>query len=296
MNWAAIGFGVAAAVCWGVAPVLSKRGFTTGGTPAVAAFMFVCIGTVGLWSLSLVVYDPERLATALTPAAVAPFVVGGVAGTGIGRLLNYYGVERLGASVNSAVVATDPVFAALLGLVALGEALTIAQLGGVLLVAGGLAVTALSGGGNRRGWPRRALVIPVGAAVAYGGGAVVRRFGLGTTTTTPIQAAAINETAALVVIGGYLYYGVDRPSAATVGLDSYLYLLAAGVVNTAGLVALFASLQAGPVVIGSTLAGTSTLVTIAIAAVVLRQVEAVTHWTAVGGLVTVVGGLLVVTG
>lgn len=296
MNWTAIGFGIAAAVCWGVAPVLSKRGFTTGGTPAVAAFIFVCIGTVGLWSLSLVLYSPARIAATLTPAAVVPFAVGGVAGTGIGRLLNYYGVERLGASVNSAVVATDPVFAALLGLLALGESLTVAQFGGVLLVAGGLAVTVLSGGGNRRGWPFRALVIPIGAAVAYGSGAVIRRFGLETTATTPIQAAAINETAALFVIGGYLYYTIDRPAAATIGLDSYLYLVAAGLVNTVGLVTLFASLQAGPVVIGSTLAGTSTLVTLAIAAIVLRQVEAVTYLTVVGGLVTVAGGLLVITG
>lgn len=296
MNHAAVGFGVVAAVCWGLAPVLSKRGFTTGGTPAVAAFVFVCIGTVGLWSLSLLLYEPDRLAAALTPAALLPFVVGGVAGTGVGRLLNYYGVERLGASVNSAVVATDPVFAALFGLLALGESLGITQLAGVLLVAGGLAVTTLSGGGNRRGWSPRALVVPLGAAVAYGAGAAVRRFGLETTATTPVQAAAVNETAALLVVGGYLSYGVDGPTVTAVGFDSYRYLLAAGVVNTAGLVGLFASLQAGPVVVGSTLAGTSTLVTIGVTAVVLRQVERVTRWTAAGGLVTVVGGLLVVTG
>lgn len=290
----AVGFGCVAALLWGLSPVLSKRGFTTGGTPLLAALALVTLGTVGLWALSAVLYGIDGVAVLLDPTAVAPFVAGGVVGTGVGRLLNYSGVDRLGASINSAGVATDPVFAAGIAVVALNESVTAVQVVGVCLVAGGLAVTVLSGGGNKRGWPRWALVFPLGAGAAYGAGAVVRRFGLLSTQVTPIQAAAINETAALVALGGYAVTRLDRTALGTVTLRSYTYIVAAGVVNTAGLVSFFLAIDSGPVVIGSTLAGMSTLVTVIGSAVLLDSVETVTPATGVGAVITVIGASLIV--
>lgn len=290
----AVGFGCVAALLWGLSPVLSKRGFTTGGTPLLAALALVTLGTFGLWTLSVALYGVDGVVALLDPAAVAPFVVGGVVGTGVGRLLNYSGVDRLGASINSAGVATDPVFAAGIAVIALNESVTAVQVVGVCLVAGGLGVTVLSGGGNKRGWPRWALVFPLGAGAAYGAGAVVRRFGLLSTHVTPVQAAAINETAALVALGGYAATRLDRTALSTVTLRSYTYIAAAGVVNTAGLVSFFLAIDSGPVVIGSTLAGTSTIVTVIGSAVLLDSVETVTLATGIGAVVTVIGASLVV--
>lgn len=286
--------GVLTAVFWGLSPVLSKRGFTTGGTPLLAALILVTFGTVGLWALTLVTHGFQTILGALTPAAAGPFVLGGIVGTGIGRLLNYSGVKALGASINSAGVATDPVFAAGLGVVALGESLTVVQILGVSLVVVGLAVTVLSGGGNKRGWPRRALILPIGAAMAYGAGAVVRRFGLLATATSPIQAAAINETAALCALGGYALFQLDSKTLTNATLDSYTYLIAAGIVNTVGLASFFVAIDNGPVVIGSTLAGMSTLMTVGASAVFLDTVETVTKVTGIGAVVTVLGASLVI--
>jgi drug/metabolite transporter (DMT)-like permease len=230
----------------------------------------------------------------LTPAATGLFVLGGVVGTGIGRLLNYSGVKALGASVNSAGVATDPVFAAGIAVIALGEGVTVVQVLGVCLVVTGLAITVLSGGGNNRGWPKRALIIPLGAALAYGSGAVIRRYGLLNTSIPPIQAAAINETAALVALGGYALFQLDRDTLTDATFNSYTYLIAAGIINTVGLVSFFIAIDNGPVVIGSTLAGMSTLVTVGSSAIFLGGVETVTRVTAVGAVLTVLGASLVV--
>ena len=290
----AVGFGCVAALLWGLSPVLSKRGFTTGGTPLLATLALVAIGTGGLWLLSLGLYGTDGLAVLMNPAAAAPFVAGGVVGTGVGRLLNYSGVDRLGASVNSAGVATDPVFATGIGVVALNESVTTVQAFGVCVVVVGLAVTVLSGGGNERGWPWWALIFPLGAGLAYGAGAVVRRFGLLSTHVAPVQAAAVNEVAAFVALGAYAVVRLDRTALGEVTLRSYTYLIAAGVVNTAGLVSFFVAIDSGPVVIASTLAGMSTLVTVAGSAVLLDGVETVTMMTGVGAAVTVAGASLVV--
>lgn len=294
MSNTAVLFGLLTAVFWGLSPVLSKRGFTTGGTPLLATLVLVTFGTVGLWVLTGITHEPQAVLDSLTLSAAGPFVLGGVVGTGVGRLLNYSGVKALGASINSAGVATDPVFAAALGIIALGESLTAVQLLGVCFVVTGLAITVLSGGGNNRGWPKRALLIPLGAALAYGSGAVIRRFGLLNTSTSPIQAAALNETAALFALCGYALFQLDRDTLTDVTLDSYTYLIAAGIINTVGLVSFFMSIDNGPVVIGSSLAGMSTLMTVGASAILLDDVETVTKMTGVGTVVTVVGASLVI--
>lgn len=293
MNSTAVLFGVVAAIFWGISPVLSKRGFTTGGTPLLATLALVIFGTIGLWTVTGLTTEFQTIRDSLTLATAGPFVLGGVVGTGVGRLLNYSGVKALGASVNSAGVATDPVFAAGLGVVALGEGIAVVQLLGVCLVVTGLAITVLSGGGNNQGWSKRALIIPLGAALAYGSGAVIRRFGLLNTSVSPIQAAAINETAALLALGGYALFRLDMDTLTGASVDSYTYLIAAGILNTVGLVSFFISIDNGPVVIGSTLAGMSTLMTVGTASVFLDDVETVTKVTIVGAVVTVLGASLV---
>jgi len=294
MSSTAVLFGLLTAIFWGLSPVLSKRGFTTGGTPLLATLALVTFGTVGLWILTGITHEFQMILNALEPAAAGPFVLGGIVGTGVGRLLNYSGVKKLGASTNSAGVATDPVFAAGLGAIALGESLSFVQLLGVCLVVTGLAITVLSGGGNKRGWPRWALIIPLGAAMAYGSGAVIRRFGLVTTPTSPLQAAAINETAALCALAGYALFQLDKDALTNATLGSYTYLIAAGIINTAGLVSFFVAIDNGPVVIGSTLAGMSTLMTVGASAIFLNGVETVTRLTVAGAIVTVLGASLVV--
>lgn len=289
----AVLFGVLAAVFWGLSPALSKRGFTTGGTPLLASLMLVIFGTIGLWILTVITTDFQVIHTALRPTAVGLFVLGGVVGTAIGRLLNYSGVDAVGASVNSAGVATDPVFAVALGIIALGESVTVVQLLGVCLVVTGIAITVLSGGGNKKGWSKRALIFPFGSALAYGSGAVVRRLGLTNTSVSPIQAAAINETAALFALGGYALFQLDIETVKSASIDSYGYFIIAGIINTVGLVSFFVSIDNGPVVIGSTLAGMSTIITVVTASILLDDVETVTKVTIIGAVVTAIGALLV---
>lgn len=294
MSSTAVLFGILAAIFWGLSPALSKRGFTTGGTPLLASLMLVLFGSIGLWTVTGITIDFYMIRDTLTPLAVGLFALGGVVGTGVGRLLNYSGVDKLGASINSAGVATDPIFAVAVGVVALDESVTVVQLLAVCLVVTGLAITVLSGGGNKNGWSKQALVFPFGAALAYGSGAVVRRLGLINTSVPPMQAAAINETAALFALGGYALFQLDIETVKAASINSYRCLIAAGIINTVGLVSFFVSINNGPVVIGSTLAGMSTLVTVGTASIFLDDVETVSKTTIIGAVVTVIGAVLVV--
>lgn len=292
MSTLAVAGGLLAAVFWGIQPVVAKRGMTFGATPLEVTSIVVTTGLVSIWGTMAVFRGPTNLFPDLAPAGYAVFLLGGFVGSALGRLANYSGVHRVGASVNSAVVYTNPLFATALALILLGEVITPSQGVGVVVVVAGLATVAVSKGGDLGGWTSRDLLFPFTAAIAYGSGSVIRRFGLSTTAATPIEGVAINETAAFLGIIGYLVFseGIIVPR---VPLRAAAYFVVSGVFGVLGVLMLFVGLDNGPVAIVVTLAGTATLVTNGLSYAVLGDLERVTRGVAIGALLVVAGVALI---
>ena len=74
-------------------------------------------------------------------ASVAGLVILGVLGTGIAYVLNYSIIASEGATVASTVTYLLPVVAIVLGVLVLGETVTVAALAGIALVLAGVALT-----------------------------------------------------------------------------------------------------------------------------------------------------------
>lgn len=74
---------------------------------------------------------------------------------------------------------------------------------GIVVVTGGLVPLTFSKGGDITDWKPRELPFPLTTAIAYGTAGVIRRFGLTATPARPLEAVALNETAALLGIGTY---------------------------------------------------------------------------------------------
>lgn len=292
MSTLAVAGGLMAAVFWGLQPVVAKRGMSFGATPLEVTTVVVTTGLVTIWGVLAVLEGSTGIAPGLEPTGYAVFLLGGFVGSAVGRLANYSGVHRVGASVNSAVVYTNPLVATLLALVFLGELITPTQGLGVVVVVAGLAVVAVSKGGDLTGWSTRDLAFPVLAAVAYGSGSVIRRYGLSTTTATPIEGVALNETAAFLGIVGYLVVrrGTIVPR---VPLRAAAYFVASGVCGVLGVLMLFVGLDNGPVAIVVTLAGTATLVTNALSYALLGDLERVTRGIVTGAGLVVLGVALI---
>jgi drug/metabolite transporter (DMT)-like permease len=286
------------ALLWGFEPVVSKRGLSLGGTPVQASLVVVLVDTsmywLGLVGRSLLQGGP--VVAPLAPGIVAVFLVAGVVGTAVGRLAVFAGVERVGASVNSAVISARPLFATVLALVFLGEPLSLSTAAGVVVTVAGLAVLSTARGGDLRGWQPRDLLFPLAAAGAFAVGNVLRRFGLTTSPATALEAVALNETAALVAVAAYVL--ARDPDHLRAPRATYGYFAVSGVITAFGLLSLFAAfaLPDGRVALVDPLVATAPLFTAVFAAVFLRDLERVTRGVVAGGLLVVVGVALVTLG
>jgi len=281
------------AVLWGFGPILDRRGMDAGGNSLQAALVVVTVDS-GLYWVALAARSWPNPLQGVTPRLVLLFTVAGLFGTALGRIFVFAGVERVGASINSAGISTRPLFATLLALGFLGEPLGPLTGVGVAVLVVGLVVLTYSKGGDVSGWETRDLLFPVGAAAVFAAGNVLRRFGFTDTGATPLQAVAVNETAALVAL---LAYAVtrDRTAVFAVPRASYRYFSASGVLTAVALLAFFTafSLEAGRVAVVDSLAATAPLFTAIFSAVLLRDVERVTRGVVVGAVLVVLGAVLI---
>ena len=285
-------FALLAAIFWGSAPVVFKKGLEAEGTSMLATIVASVVGFTLFFGLSTALYGPEESYLGLPPAGIAVFLLGGAVGSALGRLAQYAGVNRVGASVNTAVMNTRPLFASVLGVTLLGEPYSIWLAIGVVTITGGVVSLSFSRGGDIRGWQVYELAFPLAGALAYGGGNVIRRYGFTLTGSDPISAIVWNELAALLVLGGYVVgrYGRD---AFAVSARTYGFFALGSLFSSIGLLSLFVALSRGPVIIVDPLSATSPLFAALFTYLFLRRVEVVTRGVIAGAALVVVGVVFV---
>lgn len=301
----AVLFGLLAGISYGSAPILSKRAYNAGMSPIHVALASTVIATTALLTANTLLYSPSELLLVFSTTGVFIFVCGGAVGSGLGRLLSFTGIDRLGASVNTAIIGIYPVIATAFAFIVLAESITPIELLGIGLAIIGVVVISLSNGGDVSGWTYTDLLYPVTGAIAYGAVAVIRRYGFIQTPLTTIQATTLNEIAAMIVLLTYLFrvssdedVSVITPqrifSDSGLPTTAYYYLFGSAVLNTVAVGGLFASLQAGPVFIGTTLSNTSALFAIGFSVIFLRDTERVT-WVVVAGAAIVISGVILLS-
>lgn len=282
------------AVLWGFSPILSKRGMAAGGSSLQAALVVVIVDSLLYWSAMLIRQGPD-LFLSLSVDAIVVFGGAGVVGTALGRLATFTGVDRVGASINSAGISTRPLFATVLAAGFLGERVTVVTLIGIIVLVGGLVVLTTSKGGDLRGWQPRDILYPIAAAAAFGLGNVLRRYGLQTfPDTTLLEAVALNETAALLVLGAYAV-ATRREDITRAPRRTYAYLAGSGTITAVALFALYAALDRGTVVIVDPISATAPLFTTIFAGVLLSDLERVTRGVVVGATLVVLGAAIITT-
>jgi drug/metabolite transporter (DMT)-like permease len=133
---------LAAAICYGIAIPYTRRFIA--GRPGSGAAMSLCQLVVA--SAVLVVIAP--LASPALPAigqlsgtVIASVIALGALGTGVAFVLNMRNIRMIGASAASMVTYIVPVFAAVVGILVLGESLSWNEPLGALVVLLGVAVS-----------------------------------------------------------------------------------------------------------------------------------------------------------
>lgn len=218
------------------------------------------------------------------------FAFAGVAGA-LAWLTSFVGVDRVGASINTAGFNTHPLFATVVAFLLLGEKLS-AQIGvGVIIIVGGLTVIGTSNGGDRAGWSPIDLAFPLLASAAYAVSNVVRRFGLTQTDVTTFEAITINSIATLGAL--FAYAAVTRDIQLLPPKEAMRPFVLSGLFSGFALLSLFEAFNRGSVAVVSALSGLSPVFATVIAAVFLADVERVTAGIVVGVLLVVCGALLI---
>lgn len=284
-------FALLPAILWGVSPILSKRGMELGGTSLRASVVVVAVGTTTYWLVVSATSSPLAVFASLPPSTVGVFLVSG----GVGAIVwfaSYVAIDRVGASVSSAGFNTHPLFATVLALVWLDEALGPLTIAGIVVLIAGLVLIGLSEGGDVTGWRVWELVFPLSAAAAYAVSNVVRRYGLTRTSATTLEAITINSTATLVVLLAYLLYdGTEsvRPPSRLVDV----YFAGSGLLSAGALFFLFEAFDRGSVAVVSAVSGTSPIFAVLFTYALLSDIEAVTARIVAGAVLVVVGAVLI---
>ncbi|WP_439027155.1 EamA family transporter [Haloarchaeobius sp. DT45] len=283
---------ISAAAIWALSMTLQKRGLADGGTVLQGSLVVATMDAVCYWLVIGGITVNSGHVPPITPFVLGIFFVSGTVGTAVARLFSFVGIDRVGASVNSAGISTRPLFAAGLAFVFIGEVVNEVTVAGIVVLVVGLVVLTLSKGGDLSGWQPWELVFPIFAAIAYGGSDVVRRFGLTETPVSALEAVALHETWGvlwlLAIIGGRV--GRDATDIPRRALG---FFLVAGILNASSLFLFFAALDRGNVAVVSSLVGTAPLFVAVFTAWLLGDLERVTRGLAAGALLVVVGATLI---
>ena len=136
----AMGACIAAALSYAFASVFGRRFAATGLDPVTVAARQLCASSLMLWPLAVVVDAPWTLSLP-SPGTMAAVATLAIASTAAAYVIYFRLLAAVGAGNLLFVTQLVPVSAILLGVVVLGDALVAREIGAMLLIAGGLALT-----------------------------------------------------------------------------------------------------------------------------------------------------------
>ena len=267
--------------------ILIRRGLAQ-SSPLAGFAISIVISALTLWAMAAATLP---LAVFWTHA-IWYFAVGGLFASGLGRWLVYVSIHRLGVARAIPVVSTSPMFASIMAVLIVGEHWTLGAFFGTVLIISGVIVISRTHEQTAE-WRRADLIFPILGALSFSFSASVRKLGF-FIQNLPLMASCVNATMGLV-LAIVMVYGQGGPRRVLpMSRSVFAWFVAAGICNTAGMLANFYALSTGDIVIVEPLISTNPVLTVVLTAIFLRDVETVTLRVAAGVALTFVGTLLLV--
>jgi drug/metabolite transporter, DME family len=252
--------------------------------PYTGVWINVMVGTVGLWIAVLLSGGLGRP----SPRSLALFVLAGLIGTVAGRLLRFFAIEAVGASISAGFMNLTPLVSSGLAVALLGERVTAPILLGTLVIVAG--TTVLSMGGRSLGVRPVLLWLPALSATCFGVVAILRKVGL--SDTAPVPAAAVNVSTALVAFTTFLVATGQARAMRCSGRSLFYFVLAGLSENLSVFLVIFA-LSVGTVSVVAPLTNVAPIFVLLLSAAFLRGIEMLNARVIVGTLLIVVGAFLI---
>lgn len=281
---------VAAALFLAIQVVCVRIG-TDSGRSNDALIVVLLVNIALLVPVALVVGYPDYT---VPPDAILSFALAGLVGTMLGRAFEYEGIKRIGASRSEPIKASQPLHAALLAVVVLGETLTSLAGVGTVLVVVGIAIISWESRSSDAGlesisW---SLALPLASAFMYGIEPIFAKVGLATGTSAFV-GLGIKTLTATVAFYGYLRYRGALPGREALRSANTKWYLGAGVANSVFLLSYYAALSVAPVVLVQPVLQTSPLFVIVLSVLFLQRLERVTPRIVLAATVVAIGAAVV---
>lgn len=277
---------LSAALWFSFSHILIRRGLAH-TDPVTGSVVSVALSLVMLWGLAALFLQPSSF---LTPV-VWYFAASGIFAPGIGRLLVYLGISRIGVARSVPLSSSSPLFSSLLAVVLIGEEWPLQNIVGTVLVVTGVIVISRTRT-EATPWRRRDIVFPLLAALAFATASNLRKLGF-EVENVPLMASTVNATTGFLFVMGM---GVWQKGGAIARFSrrAFVWFVGAGVFNTLGLLFNLHALSSGKLVVVEPLLATAPVLTVFLTAIFLRDLEVVSARVVVGAACTVAGTILLV--
>jgi len=198
------------------------------------------------------------------------------------------GIQMLGPTLNATLSAGSPLFAAMFGILLLGESMTLPVALGTLAVFAGALAAAWRPGGTKLDWPMWAVLLPLAATFLRNIAHAITKIGF-EEVPSPLFAGLVSTTVSLVLVGAYFFaQGVrcDLPRR-DIGL-----LVLSGALNALAVYLLNAALSVGKLIVVAPILAVSPVFAMMLSLLVFRR-DVIT-WRKVLTLCLVVPGVILV--
>ncbi|MFC1861089.1 DMT family transporter [Chloroflexota bacterium] len=194
-----LGLALVSAVCFAAAQVVNRKGLYHTNTALGTIFITVPLGmiyfailifTTGQYKALL--YLPGHVYLLLGLIGIINFIGG--------RLLNYTGVQLLGANRNSTLVRTSPLWSVTMGILILGETINLIDIFGIIMVIGGAALVSFKREKQEQAMHVKGVIAGLGGALLYATGAVLIRVAVGELDSI-IAAVFVSFIVPTIVLG-----------------------------------------------------------------------------------------------
>jgi drug/metabolite transporter (DMT)-like permease len=269
-----------AAVFFSMSRILVRLGLKAGYVEQ-AHFISVLMNNLILWPMAA--FYTYSTNTFPNPSSLMIFLTAGLFATGLGRFLTFSTLKRLTATESTPFVSISPLFASLIAVFFMGEALTINLLIGIILVTSGLLMVSKI----QENAKRLAFFVGIVASFFYSVGEVLRKYGTSITPNPPI-GAAIGSLAALIFIP---FYKSNKTT--NFRINRFFYL--SGLSTSIALLLVFISYATAPLIVAVPLINTAPVFTLFLGYLIARRSEEFGLRIIVGVLMVMSGVIFIVT-
>jgi drug/metabolite transporter (DMT)-like permease len=250
-------------------------------SPTIAAFYSILTQTIILTVLTI-----TRTLT-LNVLAIVLFAIGGLLSLGIGRLLYFISINKIGVARSSAIVGSSPVFTVILSIPILAEKPTITTILGATSVTIGIILAS----GAKEFKLEKAVAIALAATLSYALSNIISKAGL-QIEPDPYLSAQVGATTSLIF---FLIYMIctNQKNNIKIPKTSLFYFITTGIVMSIGWLSMMTALKLGAVSIVTTIVYSYPLFTLLLTRLLMKEEKFGTR--EIVGAITIILGVAVVT-